>query len=314
MNVPALMPLMFGDIYVINRFNFAFLPFAVSVLALTANSAAAQDVTTGARPVEARADASARPSTVFDGDWVTLGVGVGVGPSYTGSDDYTLIPAPIIQGKVAGIGITPRPAGLALNLIGDAGNDKVGFSFGPTFRLRNDRANQIEDEIVELAGELDTAFEVGVASGISLKGVANPYDSLSFATDVRWDVAGAHSGMVVEPSVTYFTPLNQGLAASLSVSAAYGDDSFNDYYFSVDGAQSAASGLAAYQADGGFNSLGTNLLLAADLDGNLQNGGFSAVFITGYSRLLGDAKNTPYTSVRGSADQFIGIVGIGYTF
>ena len=254
------------------------------------------------------------PASVFDGDWVTLGVGVGVGPSYAGSDDYVLIPAPVIQGKIGGIGVTPRPAGLALNVLDDVGSDKIGLSFGPTFRLRNDRADQIEDEVVKLAGELDRAFEIGVAAGISTSGVLNPFDSLSVNVDTRWDVAGAHDGMVVEPSVTYFTPLNRGLAASLTFSAAYADDDFNDYYFTVDADQSLASGLAPFQADGGFNSVGTNLLLAADFDGNLLNGGFSAVVITGYSRLLGDAKNTPYTSIRGSADQFIGIVGIAYTF
>lgn len=262
---------------------------------------------------------SGPPASVFVGDWITLGVGVGVGPDYSGSDDYVLIPAPVIQGNVGGIGIRPRPAGLALNVLGDAGSkwtgsDKIVLSFGPTFRLRNDRADQIEDDVVKLAGELDRAFEIGVAAGIGTSGVLTSFDSLSFNVDTRWDVAGAHGGMVVEPSVTYFTQLNRGLAASLTVNTAYGDDDFNDYYFTVDADQSSASALAPFQADGGFNSVGANLFLAADFDGNLANGGFSAIVITGYSRLLGDARNTPYTSVRGSADQFIGIVGIGYTF
>jgi len=36
--------------------------------------------------------------------------------------------------------------------------------------------------------------------------------------------------------------------------------------------------------------------------------------IAGYSQLVGDAADTPYTSTRGSAGQFIGGIGIGYTF
>jgi outer membrane protein len=302
------------------RFISALLGSAV-ILVATSASAAAQEVPppavptaeTGAPQIGPDGPAQ-RPDMVFDDAWVSLGVGAGMGPSYTGSDDYVLIPAPIFQGKIGGVSFSPRPAGLAVNVLSGASSGKIGFSFGPAFRLRSDRANQIEDEIVELAGELETAFEVGAAAGVSLSGVMSQFDSLSFGVDTRWDVAGAHSGMVVEPSVTYFTPLSRGIATSLSVSAAYGDDSFNDYYFTVGTAQSAASGLATYQADGGFNSLGTNLLLAVDLDGNLQNGGLSVVAITGYSRLLGDAKATPYTSVRGSADQFIGIAGIAYTF
>jgi outer membrane scaffolding protein for murein synthesis (MipA/OmpV family) len=36
--------------------------------------------------------------------------------------------------------------------------------------------------------------------------------------------------------------------------------------------------------------------------------------VSGYSRLLGDAADTPYTAERGSANQFIAGLGVGYTF
>lgn len=272
------------------------------------------DAATASLPPADVAAGGSQEENVYDDTWISIGVGAGLGPSYSGSDDYAVFPAPLIQGKVGGIGITPRPAGLALDLIDDPADSKVNFAFGPSFRLRNDRATQIKDDVVKLAGKLDRAFEVGVSAGVSKPALLNPYDSLTLSVDTRWDVAGAHDGMVVEPAVMYFTPLNRGMAASLSFGAQFADDNFNDYYYSVDTAQSATSGLATYQADGGLNSVGTNLLLAVDFDGNLQNGGFSAVVIGGYSRLFGDAKNTPYTSVRGSADQFLGAVGIGYTF
>ena len=251
--------------------------------------------------------------TVFDDNWLSVGVGAGLGPSYDGSDDYVVFPAPIVQGKLGGIGISPRPAGLALDFLPDSG-DGPNFALGPSVRLRNDRHSQIEDEVVKRAGKLDRAFEIGVAAGVSFPKVMNPYDSLSINTDIRWDVAGAHEGMVVEPSVTYFTPLSRGMAASLSIGAEFVDDSYADYYYSVSPTQSAASGLPQYSASGGLNSIGTNLLLAFDFDGNLANGGLALVAVGGYSRLLNDAKETPYTSLRGSADQFFGALGLGYTF
>ena len=251
--------------------------------------------------------------TVYDDTWLSLGVGVGYGPSYDGSDDYVAFPAPIVQGRVAGIGIQPRPAGLALDFIPDAG-EGVGFALGPVARVRSNRARQIKDPVVKAAGELDTAIEVGANAGLSFPKVLNPYDSLSFGTDVLWDVAGAHSGMTFAPSVTYFTPLRRGIAASLSLSAEHADDDFADYYYSVTPAQSAASGLPTFAADGGWTKAGATLLTAYDFDGDLTNGGVSAVLIGGYSRMLGDAKRTPYTSIRGSADQWFGAFGIGYTF
>lgn len=251
--------------------------------------------------------------TVFDGDWASIGLGLAYGPSYDGSDDYNLSPAPLIQGSVGGIDINARPAGLAIDFIGDSPTGP-SFDGGLSFRVRSNRANRIKDDVVKLAGELDTAIEVGPTVGVSIPRLLNPFDSLSATVDVRWDVAGAHKGMVVDPSITYFTPLSRGMAASLSISAEYTTDDYADYYYSVNAQQSADSGLALYQADGGFNKVGANLLFAVDLDGDITNGGFAAVLIGGYSRMVGDAKRTPYTSERGSADQLFSAFGIGYAF
>ncbi|MDC0886303.1 MipA/OmpV family protein [Altererythrobacter sp.] len=251
--------------------------------------------------------------TVFDGDFLSIGIGAGYGPSYSGSDDYVFFPLPIIQASVGGIDINPRPAGLAIDFVPDA-DSGPSFDFGVAARLRSDRADQIKDPVVESLGELDRAFEVGPTAGVSFPGVLNPYDSLSVDVDALWDVAGAHSGMTISPSVTYFTPLSRGTAASLIFSTTYVDDSFADYYYSVSPTQSLTSGLPAFTADGGFQSAGVNVLLAFDLNGDVTDGGLSLVAIGGYSRLFGDAKDTPFTSLRGSADQFLIGAGVGYTF
>ena len=264
-------------------------------------------------PLPAFAQERPPADTVYDDTWVSLGVGVGLGPSYDGSDEYAVFPAPIIQGKVAGISIQPRPAGLALDFIPDA-DGGMGFALGPTMRVRSNRARQIKDPVVEAAGKLDAAIEVGAAAGLSFPKVLDPYDSLSVGVDALWDVAGAHGGRTLTPSVTYFTPLSRGMAASLSLSAEHADDDFADYYYSVSPTQSAASGLPQFAADSGWTKAGATMLLAFDFDGDLTNGGLSAVLIGGHSRMLGDAKQTPYTSIRGSTGQWFGAVGGGYTF
>lgn len=252
--------------------------------------------------------------SVYDGDYLSVGVGVGYGPSYDGSDDYVLFPAPLVQGSLGGVGISPRGAGLALDFIPDA-DEGISFDAGIAARMRANRARQIKDPVVYAAGKLDIAVEVGPTVGISIPKVLHGYDSLSFTVDTRWDVAGAHRGMVIDPSVTYFTPLSTAIAASLTVSAEYGDRKFRDYYYSVSTAQSLASGLPLYQPDGGgFTKAGATLFLGYDLDGDLRNGGWGLVGLAGYSRMLGDAKASPYVALRGSPDQFFGGLGVGYTF
>ena len=255
-----------------------------------------------------------RPKSVFDGDWISLGIGLGLSPSYDGSNDYTVFPLPVIRGELGGVGIAPRPAGLALDFIKDAPRAKVKFAIGPALRVRSDRVNNIQDDVVEAAGRLDRAVEIGPSLGVSFGGLISPVDSLTISSDVRWDIAGAHEGMVVEPSITYFRPVTRATAVSLSLSTSWVDDSFADTYYSVSPAQSAASGLDEFTADGGFNSAGVNMLIAHDFDGNVLNGGLGAVIIAGYSRQLGDARRTPFTSERGSANQWLIGAGIAYTF
>lgn len=254
---------------------------------------------------------------VFDETWATVGIGAGLVPSYSGSNDYVVFPLPLIVGRVGGVGISPNGPGFNLDLLSQAPSfapPETSFSFGPSFRFRNDRANQIEDPVVELATELDVAIEVGVNGGVSFPGVFTPRDRLGITTQVRWDILDAHNGMLIEPGVTYFRPIGRGAALQLALNASFVDDNFADYYYTVTPADAAATGLAQFTADGGLNSVGTLAILTIDLDNNVLNGGFNVYGVGGYSRLVGDAADTPFTDQRGSANQFIAGLGIGYTF
>lgn len=264
-------------------------------------------------PVETSRAAPPIEGTVFDGDWLSVGIGAAYSPSYDGSDDYVVSVLPLVQGSLGGVDINPRPGGLALDFIPDS-RDGPGFDLGVAARIRANRARQIKDPVVASLGELDTAIEVGPTVGISLPRVLHGFDSLSFTLDTRWDVAGAHRGMVIDPSVTYFTPLSRGIIASLSLSAEYVDGDYADYYYSIDAAGSAVSGLPTFDAGSGFTKASATMLMGFDLDGDATNGGLALVVLGGYSRMLGDARRTPLTSIRGDANQWLVAVGIGYTF
>ncbi|UOR16613.1 MipA/OmpV family protein [Qipengyuania aquimaris] len=258
------------------------------------------------------------PETIFDGDYLSVGIGVAYNPSYSGSDDYNVNVLPIVQGSLGGIDINPRPGGLALDVIPDP-DEGIAFSAGPMVRLRADRddVEDINDDVVALYGELDRAVEVGVSLGVSYPKLLNPFDSLSFNVDAAWDVAGAHGGMSVSPSVTYFTPLSRATAASLTFSTNFIDDDFADYYYTVPTINTLVPDpdlLPGFDAEGGMESYGLTLFLAHDLSGDVTDGGLSLVGIGGWSKLTGDAADTPFTSIRGDADQWFAAIGVGYTF
>jgi len=277
--------------------------FAISVAALLACALAA--------PAAAQ-DASSDKS-VLDGNYLAVGIGAAYGPSYEGSNDYQVFPVPLVQGRFEGVDINPRTGGVALGFIPDKPG-KVGFNFGVAARARLNRTRTTHDPVVDRLGKLKTAIEVGPTVGFTFPHLLNKYDSFSISTDVLWDVAGAHKGMVIDPLASYTTPLSRGILANLGVNAEYGNDRFASYNYSVTPLGSIASGLPTFNAKGGFNKVGTRLLLGIDLDGDLTNGGPAIFVLGGYTRMLGDAKRTPLTSIRGSADQFIGAAGFAYTF
>lgn len=286
----------------------AALPFlaALAVLAVAGPARAQDDVQ--ATPTDPR------QGTVYDGDWLSVGLGVGLSPTYAGSNDYTVIPIPLIQGNIGGIGINPRPAGFALDFIPNPGGKKVGFNLGPSVRLRANRTMSPKDSVIARLPKLKRAIELGPTAGITVPQVLHSYDSLSFSVDARWDVTGVYNGFVFGPTVTYFTPLSRGTAISLSVDAEHNSGSYMDYYYSITPADAAVSGLPQFQAHGGWTRMGVLLLGGVDFDGDLSNGGFAAFAIASYSRMLGDAAASPITSERGSANQFLAALGLGYTF
>ena len=261
----------------------------------------------------AKADAPDRG--VFAGDWLTLGIGVGYGPSYEGSDDYTVFPAPLAQGSVGGLEFGARGPGLYVDLIADGDNESnVKFLAGPLFRVRLDRNSKIKDPVVRSLGKEDVAIEVGATAGISFSKVLNPYDTLTISGDIQWDVAKAHRGRLITPAVSYSTPLSKAIFTNLSLSAVHVDDNYADTYFSIDTLGSAASGLPVFDADGGWKSYGATLLGGVDLSGDGRDGGWGTFALVSYSRLTGDAKRSPVTSIRGDADQWFLAAGVSYTF
>lgn len=299
--------------------NIFYRHFLTSATVLGVTALASPAMAQGADPASS-ADVSSEDTAVgpkdnvFARDHLTVGVGAIYGPSYDGSNNQAVTVFPAIQARVWGIDVNPRAGGVALDLIPDKQDAKVTFQAGPLATLSRNRAAQIKDPVVRAAGKLDTAVYLGANAGVNFNHLLNPYDSLTVGTDVAWDVAGASNGMTIQPGVSYMTPLSKAAIAFLYVGARHVDGDFAKYYYSVDAKQSTASGLPLYNAKSGWDKVNASVLLGYDLSGDLRDGGFEVFVLGNYTRMLGDGKDTPFTSIRGSADNWTGGVGVGYTF
>lgn len=253
------------------------------------------------------------PDPETAGDNWTVALGVGYTPDYSGSDDYRIIPAAAVRGKIGSVSISTKSTYLYADFV--PRGDKIDFDAGPIIGLRLNRSGKIEDDVVDLLPERKKAIELGGFAGVSLHNVTNPYDSLSFRIDLLHDVADAHESTVVSPNVSFSTPLSRKTYASASVGLDFVSNKFADYYYSVTPAESVLTGgaLLPFNADGGMKDWNAGLLVNQSITGDLT-GGLSIFGTANYTRLVGDFKRSPLVSERGSASQWLVAAGLAYTF
>ena len=250
---------------------------------------------------------------------LTIGVGGAIIPSYEGSDDYRIIPIAQARGKVHDFAFWTRGTALYVDAIPNTDGNGVDFELGPVVNIRLDRSSRkaIKDDAVRALGKRDVAVEVGGFVGIGKTGViTSAYDNLSARVAITKDVAGAHEGYVITPAIEYVTPLSTTTFVGLGVSADYVGKKYGRYYFDVTQAEALASGLPAYGRAGGgsgFRKVNLNLTAGKSLSGDLRHG-WAVFAVGGYSRMLGKYADSPVVSIAGSKNQWIGAVGIGYTF
>ena len=232
-----------------------------------------------------------------------VAIGIGAAPDYEGSDEYEIIPIPIARVDYRGIGIEIEGLGGRVDV-----SPYENFGFGPAINYRMGR-DDVEDDQVDALEDVDDAVEVGgfVRFGQPV-GLATA-DEAVVRLDVLADVADGHSGIIATVGAAYtFRPLDD-LGLTAGTSASWVSDDYADSYFSVSQQGAAASGLAPFEADGGFKDIGLNLVATyalTDRWGLIANGSTSV--------LLGDAADSPIVDDAGSSVQFFGGLSLSYSF
>jgi outer membrane protein len=232
----------------------------------------------------------------FDADTVTVGVAAAYLSDYEGSNDYRVVPAPAAIGSINGYAFQVLGNRVSVDLIRNQAGPTWDLQAGPIAVLNFNRSNtkSIDDRRVKALGEVNTAYEVGGFVGVGKTGVlTSPYDR--------------------QPTVSYFTPLSQKAAVGIFASGERAAGKYARTYFSVSPQQSLASGLPVYNARGGWKNWSLGVAGTYVLSGDLLHG-WKAVGGVNYRRLLNDYADSPLTSIAGSRTQWLGAVGVAYTF
>ncbi len=252
----------------------------------------------------------------LDKDSVTIGVAGAYVPDYDGSNDYRFVPAPAAIGSVKGFNFSIIGNRASIDLIPNRPGQKIDLQFGPVGVINFDRSStkNIDDVRVRALGKRATTLELGGYVGIGKTGViTSPYDKVSVSVSYRKGVTGAHNSEIWQPSFTYLTPLSRKAAVGILASAQHVGQGYADTYFSITPTQSLASGLPTYAAHSGWKNYSVGGFATYSLTGNLLHG-FKVIAGGTYSRELGDFSYSPIVRVAGSPNQWLGAVGVAYTF
>ena len=235
-----------------------------------------------------------------------VAVGVGAIPDYVGSDDYTVgaAPAGILRFDDSERYVRVLVTQLSVNVL-----NSESWDFGPTLNYRFGRDDDIEDEVVGMLDEIDGTVELG--GFVSWKWVDDPDPRHRFVVsgDFLHDATDEHGGFVASAGARYFRPVSRPLTLVGGLSASYGSDDYTSTYFSVSPEESERTGLSAFDAGSGFRDVRANAMAIFSFSPNWHVG--AGVI---YSRLVGDAADSPVVDDRGSADQVFAGAAIGYAW
>jgi outer membrane protein len=243
--------------------------------------------------------ALAQSAPVTSNDWtITLGAEGRLLPTFPGSDNYMFRPVPLIDLRRAGTErkFTSSRDGASLGLV-DTGN----FRFGPTAKVQFSRRER-DDNALRGLGNVDYAIEVGAFAEYWLM------QWLRTRVDVRQGFLG-HHGVVADFSADAVFPVTRQLTLSAGPRLTAVTAKANDPYYSIDAAQSLASGLPIYSASGGLQSYGFGGLARYEWTPRWATHAFVE-----YSRLTDSAADSPLVTLRGNPNQFQFGLGAAYSF
>ncbi len=234
---------------------------------------------------------------------VTLGVAPVLSPAFQGSRDMTLSIFPDVRVKYGEEVFASIPEGLGWNAI-----NANGWKAGPLAKIRFGRDEDTGGSPFLIAGDSDALVGLG---DIGASGEIGGFVEKRFGPANEWQLRGevlqgfgGHDGTVADISFNYRTRIS-GSNVTFGPRASFASGDFQQTYFGIDPIQSANSGLATYDADGGLLSWGVGGTVIKPI-----NRGSAVTVFTSLERLADNAANSPLVEQRGRATQFT--LGIGY--
>ena len=232
------------------------------------------------------------------GKRITVGAGIAIVPDYEGSDYYEA--APLLHFRMAWTN------GRYLDFTGNRVKFNVmkdsNLSIGPMVRVRAKRDDDVEDTQVSRMEEVDTSVELGGFVAYNLG------ENFEIGANLVQDVADGHDGYLVGMHVGYKVH-KENTTVALKAFTTYVNNDYMEAYFSVNIYNIGSAQLRGYDADEGFKDVGVTCVISYKF-----NDRWGATGVLGYTRLVGDAGDSPVVDDRGDPNQLLGGIMGTYRF
>jgi outer membrane protein len=232
---------------------------------------------------------------------VRIGLGPVIFPDYDGSDSYKVSLKPLFTLRYRDVFQIDNNR-LRVFVVGsNALFPSERFKLGPLLKIGSGRDEDNNTALTGL-GNVGTSVEFGIFGSYEI-------GPAQLRLRIQKDVANGHSGLVVIGDVQSGIYKTENLTVVVSLSSSWSDGRYMDSFFGINGMQSLASGLPVFNAGSGLKDVKGGFGANYNLSDHWSVMGFA-----GYSRLLGDANNSPLVKLRGSPNQFASGVFASFRF
>jgi outer membrane scaffolding protein for murein synthesis (MipA/OmpV family) len=226
---------------------------------------------------------------------LTLGLGAGVAPDYEGSNDYRAVPIPMFEAS------WKERVFISNTTLSLAAISTPYLKAGPILTYAFGRSRK-DNHALKGLGSVDDSVELGGFIRFTM-------DHWQVGAKLAQDVADGHDGAIGQIDVAYSLPLGERFTLTFGNALTWASKNYMQSFFGVSSHQAAKSGLSQFNADAGLKNLDFTVTgtYAFSEHWNLN-------MIAVYSRLLGDAADSPIVKDKGSPNQFMTGVGLSYSF
>lgn len=227
-------------------------------------------------------------------EWsVGLGLGGGWSPEYRGADSYSAEGLPWVQAEKGRVSINPI-TGVSYDLLA---SDR--WTLAPTLSYAKGRDN---------TGALARFEDV---HGSVMAGVVASWSGKHWQIngDIAAPVSGDLDGVRARSYLRYRGRVTKRLLYAAGPGLTWGNERWNEALFGISAQDAANSGLRAHRTDGAYLRSNVNARLTYLVTRRL-----SVSTVARYSRLLGDAADSPIVDDVGDANQWHGSLAINYQF